>query len=348
MPVSWPYIAAALVSTVLGIERLRRLHGEQITLTQKALIVSMFAVGIGGVAYGTTSMTAEFYNVGFVVWHIAASILIGALEIIFLTLRAERVDDVLVRRAVARSAIVTLLLVIAWVEGLLDAGVASSNVIPGDRDFAAIVNLIIFPLHAIWGLAQGVRSSASRIPREFHRRPVSTIALFMVSIGLAGFIAINVILVVFLNLGQTVGMDKVLAFSPFALGVSVAGAVLLVFGERVLEEISARVELFRLKPLWVRVVELAPQKFHLNVRHLPASARLQRAYVEISDAICTLRVDLDGHPDVEAIVSALRLGEFSADPSAPTLSQALPERANRREDLELIGALAKVYRERAH
>lgn len=84
---------------------------------------------------------------------------------------------------------------------------------------------------------------------------------------------------------------------------------------------------------------------HLPNQQLSTPARLQRAYVEISDAICTLRIETDGEAlDLETLAEALHRGELSTDPGAPTLSQALPARRTRREDLELIHALARVYR----
>ncbi|GAA1490934.1 DUF6545 domain-containing protein [Brachybacterium sacelli] len=345
MTADWAYIVAALCSTVLGVERQWRLRDETVTLTQRAIVVSLFAVGIGGVAYGTMPFTAHLWNVGSLVWHIAASVLIGALEIIFLTLRSEQVDNVALRRVAIRAGLVSLLLLAAWATTLNDRPEDAIATQPGQHDFSSVVNLIIFPAHAIWGLAQGVRSSIRRIPKDFNRRPISTFALAMVATGLTGFIAINSILIIQLNLGVTSNKESILAFSPVALGVCVSGAVLLAIGERLHEELSARLQLAQLKPLWSRMIELSPHDVHLPVQHLPTPARLQRAYVEISDAICTLRLDAEDCHDLGSVVSALRRGDVSEDAMAPTLSQALPARSTRREDLELIGALAKAYRQ---
>jgi hypothetical protein len=71
---------------------------------------------------------------------------------------------------------------------------------------------------------------------------------------------------------------------------------------------------------------------------------LQRAYVEISDAICTLRIDAAGSQDLKTVAASLQRGACTEEQSSPTISEALPHRGSRREDLELINALAKEYR----
>lgn len=122
---------------------------------------------------------------------------------------------------------------------------------------------------------------------------------------------------------------------------------MLAVGERLYDEISARYQLRQLTPLWQRMIELSDQDLHLSVQNFPAPSRLQRAYVEIADAICTLRIVVDGPYDPESVSSALRRGDVTEDPTRPTLSRALPPRQTRREDLQLIMVLANTYRRTA-
>jgi len=338
------FIALGICAVALGVGRLVRLLDEPATLTQKSIVVSLFSVGLGAVAYGTRLITAPFYDIGHTVWHIAASILIGALEIVFLTLRVKDVPAGAVHRPLARSGAMTLLLLISWPIAQAEGGPTRGVDNLRDHDFPSMVSLVLFPIYVIWGLSQVVILSAHRVPRDIQRRPINTIALAMVSIGALGFIGINATTLVFLSTGRMPEIGAVLAWSPIALSASVAGALLLAVGERTYEELYARYQVSRLSPLWERLDELSGSEYHLHIRHLPAPARLQRAYVEISDAICTVRIDIDDQYDFDSIAASLRRGGTAEDTATPTLSQALPERRTRREDLEMIHALAKAYR----
>lgn len=285
------FIALGLCATVLGVARIMRLRDEVVTLTQKAILVSLFSIGIGGVAYGTRLLTTHFHDIGNTIWHMAAAVLIGALEMVFLTLRVRDVKPGQIHRVVARSGVMTSLLLISWPVAQAEDGPAQGVSTPAEHDFPSFVSLVLFPTYVIWGLSQIVILSFYRVPRDIRRRPINTIALALVSAGALGFIAINAVTAVYLNTGRIAESGDVIAYSPIALGVSVAGACLLAVGERVYEGSYARYHIFRLGPLWQRLDELSGREFHLSTRHLSAPARLQRAYVEISDAICTLRVD---------------------------------------------------------
>lgn len=340
-----PFIALGACAIALGIDRLARLRDEPATLTQKALVVSLFSIGIGAPAYGTRFITAPFYDVGNTMWHIAATVLVGALELVFLTLRIKDVPARSVHRVLARAGAMTLLLAIAWPVAQAGNGPTQGVDTLLEHDFPSLVSLLLFPIYVIWGLSQVVVFSVYRVPHDMRRRPINTIALALVSVGALGFLCINATMIVYLNTGHVSESGAVLAYSPIALGISVAGAVLLAVGERTYEELSARYQVARLSPLWKRLDELSGREYHLPTQQLSAPARLQRAYVEISDVICTLRIDMEDRYDLDSVAAKLRRGGTTGDTATPTLSQALPERKTRREDLEMIHALAKAYRQ---
>src|SRR5690625_7501667 len=95
-------VALGVCATALGVCRLSRLRDDPATLTQKAIIVSLLSTGVGALAYGTRLATAPLYDIGGAIWHMAATVLIGALEITFPTLRVKEVTPATVRR-ISRS-----------------------------------------------------------------------------------------------------------------------------------------------------------------------------------------------------------------------------------------------------
>src|SRR5699024_545691 len=101
-------------SIVLGFERLWRLRGKPVTLTQKSIVVALFSLGLAAAAYGSMPLTASFYNIGLVSWHAFVSVLIGAVEMVVLTLRTEQVSPTAVRAVLLRSGLVTTVLLITW------------------------------------------------------------------------------------------------------------------------------------------------------------------------------------------------------------------------------------------
>lgn len=340
----WPFIALSVVATFVGLERVWQLRDDSPTLTEKAILVALFSVGVAAAAYGTMELTAGFLNIGLVVWHVLAAVIIGSLEMVLLTLRTENVQPAAVRAIKLRCLTVVVLLLVSWPLGLADAPATRSIDSVASYGLSAIVSLTIFPAYIIWGLSQVVILSLRRLPADIRRRPISTLALLMIATGSAGFIWINLVMSFHLLTAQTFDREALLAPAPLFLALCVGGAVLLAAGERLHEELRARLQLRRLTPLWERMIELSSRELHLPARTLPTPARAQRAYVEISDAICTLRVSTKEKLDLVEAVEALRRGDVTDDPDAPTLSQALPPRRTRRDDIQLIHALAREYR----
>ena len=338
------FVALGVCATALGVGRLSRLRDDPATLTQKAIIVSLLSTGVGALAYGTRLATAPLYDIGGAIWHMAATVLIGALEITFLTLRVKEVKPETVRRISVTSGVICLLILTSWPAGQASGGHPQAVDSLKDHSFASLVTLLIFPIYVIWGLSQIVLLGIRRVPQDIRRRPINTLALAMVSAGALGFIGINVATAIYLNSGRAGESEAAIAFSPIALGAALVGAALLATGERIYEEAYARYHIFRLGPLWRRLDELSGGEFSLPSRTLSTPARLQRAYVEISDAICTLRVDTGSRYDLNSVAASLHRGDTTDDRSTRTLSRALPERRTRREDLEAIHALAKAYR----
>ncbi|MFV0426161.1 MAG: DUF6545 domain-containing protein [Beutenbergiaceae bacterium] len=109
--------------------------------------------------------------------------------------------------------------------------------------------------------------------------------------------------------------------------------------------VPARWQLRRLRPLWTRMIELASTDLHLAVENLSTAAKVQRACVEISDAICSLRMPPGLGRDFTELALALRRGIVSSDEQAPLLSDLLPPRKHPREDLAVIHSLARECRE---
>ena len=341
---NWPFVAISVVAAGITAGRLWSQRDKSTTTTHKAILVSLFSIVIGALAYGTRSAFDQFLLVGDVLWHICACTLIGALEIISMMLRDEQVESRKLRSVTIRTSTIIILMIVAWPAYLENPAATTGVPSMQDHDLASFTYLIAFPVFCIWGLFRIATVGWGRILTDLRRRPINTIAMAVISAGIFGFIWVNVTLMIYQNTGQSAELSNVLKWSPLFLSVSVTGTAVLVFGERVYDEIVAWYELRRLTPLWRRLIELSEQDLHMSVNNLATPVKLQRAYVEISDAICTVRPLVDGPCTVDSTVEALREEAVSDDPQTPTLSQAFPERKTRREDLELISRLASEYR----
>lgn len=341
---NWPFVAISVVAAGITAGRLWSQRDRSATTTHKAILVSLFSIVIGALAYGTRSAVDQFLMVGDVIWHICACTLIGALEIISMMLRDEQVDSKKLRSVAIRTSAIIVLMIVAWPTYLENPDATSGVLNMQDHDLASFTYLVAFPVFCIWGMFRIATVGWGRILSDLRRRPINTIAMTVISAGIFGFIWVNATLMIYLNTGQSAELPNILKWSPAFLSVSVTGTAVLVFGERIYDEIVARHELRRLTPLWRRLIELSKHDLHMPVNNLATPVKLQRAYVEISDAICTVRPHVDGPYTVDSTVEALREGAVSDDPRTPTLSQAFPERNTRREDLELISWLASEYR----
>lgn len=343
-----PFLVLSGISFILGFERLFRFRTQQATLTHKTFLVLMFALGVAAAAYGTMPLTAQFHNIGLGTWRTLSAVLIGALEIIILVLRSPQVDPAAVRRVIWRSGIVTTVLVVTYIFGFADAPPITDISQSAPKNAAVIVHLAVFGAYIMWGLASIIFLCVQRVPKEIRRRTIHALALVLVTAGCAGFLGINAVASSSLVLGFDINVAILYAPAPVFVGLWVAGGVLLAVGERIYEELASRYMLSRLKPLWDRTIQLMPEDSHLNLRRLPAAARLQRAYVELSDAICTLRIDDTEHLDLKTVAEKLHRGEVATEraaPTLPTISKTLPPRRTRRKDLELIHDLARAYRQ---
>ncbi|WP_284982404.1 hypothetical protein [Arthrobacter sp. efr-133-TYG-118] len=341
--VNWVFIALAGVSFFLAIERTVRLKDQRETVNHQAMSVALLTLGIAATAYGTMTLTASFFNFGLAMWHGLLGILIGALEVIVLTLRFEQIPPLTLRRALVRSGLVTLVLFATWPLGFAWAPPISALTKIDPLNPAVAFHIAVFHLYIIWGLLQLLRLSFSRVPGEFGRRPISAVALVMVGFGCAGFIWVNAVLggSVLIGIHQDVAIIR--APTGIFLSLCVGGAALLGFGERAWAAIVTRYRLWQLGKLWEVSVHLSSSELRLRMQ-LPASARTQRAYIEISDALSTLRVDTERQLTVKEVAALLIHGETTEDRLAPTISQALPPRSTRLEDLQMIHALAKECR----
>ncbi|WP_394941154.1 hypothetical protein [Psychromicrobium sp. YIM B11713] len=341
--VNWIFIALAVVSLFLAVERTVRLKDQRETVNHQAMSVTLLTIGVAASAYGTMTLTASFYNFGLAMWHGLLGILIGALEVIVLTLRFEQIPRLTLRLALVRSGLVTLVLFATWPLGFAWAPPISDLTKIDPLNPAVVLHIAVFHLYIIWGLFQLLRLSFSRVPREFGRRPISAVALVMVGFGCAGFIWVNSVLggSVLIGIHQNVAIIR--DPTGIFLSLCVGGAALLGFGERAWAAIVTRYRLWQLGKLWEVSGHLSSSELQLRMQ-LPASARMQRAYIEISDALSTLRVDTKHQLTVQEVAVLLIHGETTDDRLAPTISQALPPRSTRLEDLHMIHTLAKECR----
>lgn len=342
------FLVLAVCSFAVAFERMWRFRGDPATLTHKTFLVALFTLGVAAVAYGTMPLTADFYNIGLGTWHTLVGILVGTLEMLALLLRNEKVSPAAVRAIQIRSGLVTIVLFVTYLFGFADAPPLMDLSESAPRNGFLLVHLVVFPAYVVWGLMNIIDLCRRRFFKDLRRRPVSAVAFLMVAAGCAGFVAINILINVAMIFQVEVDLDIVFAPTPIYVALWIFGCGLLAIGDRAYEETVSLFALARLKPLWFRVIEFLPEESHLPVRHLPASARLQRAYVEISDAICTLRVDAGCRVDVDEAAVYLRGGNVTTDPSAPTLSEALPPRKGRKEDIQLVHSLARAYRKSKH
>src|SRR5690625_1292177 len=340
----WILFGLGLLFLALGAERVWRLRRQPATVTKSSINAVLFSVGLAGPAYSFVTADSALYPFTQALWHLMVCVLIGALELTFLSLRIQHVPRRAIARIIIQSAAVAALLLATQADALRRNIPSQGIEHVSDHDATTIVYLVVFPAYVIWGLSQPVFGNIPRIRRDLRRRPINTIALLLVTTGIAGFIIINATVSVFLNVGRGELKQAVIDMSPAPLFICGMGAALLAVGERMYDEITARVELLRVAPLWQRAIDLSEHELHLSVSHLSTPARLQRAYVEISDALCTIRLRIEGRPSVDSVVAALQQGSVTDDPSVPTVSQALPERTTRAEDLRLINALAITYR----
>ncbi|MDP9904747.1 hypothetical protein [Arthrobacter bambusae] len=341
--VNWIFLVLAAFSLFLAVERTLRLKEHRATVNHRAMNVALITLGVAASAYGTMMLTAAFYNFGLALWHGLLGILIGALEVIVLTLRFEQIPLRTLRRAQLRSGLVTLVLFSTWPSGFAWAPPISDLTKIDPPNPAVIFHIAVFHLYIIWGLLQLLRVTFSRVPREFGRRPISAIALIMVGLGCIGFIGVNVDLGGSILIGVHQEVAVIRAPTGTFLGLCVGGAGLLGFGERIWTAIIARYRLWQLSRLWEISVKLSTAELRFLMQ-LPATAKMQRAYIEISDALSTLRIDTDRQLTVKEVAALLLRGETTEDRSAPTVSQALPPRTTRLEDLHMIHALARECR----
>lgn len=341
--VNWPFILLALGSIVLVVERTWRLRHEQKNLNQVAMNTALITLAVAATAYGTMYLTQPFYNIGLATWHGLLGPLIGALEVVVLTLRYEQVPRSAVRAALVRSGLVTVVLFVTWPLGFATAGPIGDLAKVSPLNLPVLVHIAVFHLYIIWGLLQLAVLTFSRVRSEFSRRPISALALMLVGLGCAGFIWVNVVLGASVLMGVRQDVEAVRAPTAAFLGLCVGGAALLGFGERLWTAAMARYRLWQLKRLWELAVELSPTEIQRRLQ-LPPTARMQRAYIEISDALSTLRIQTDRELEVDEVAAALIRGETTMDRSAPTVSHALPARKTRLEDLMMIHALADACR----
>jgi len=341
---NWALLALGVCSLALGAERAWRLRDEASTLAQRSINVALFSVGLAASAYAYSMTGSVYYPFAQAIWYVTVCVLIGCLELTFLALRVENVARKHIWRISIQSVAIAMALLAMLPEALERRIVTRGVDTLWEHDLASIVYLVMFPAYVIWGLLQPVHLSIPRIYRDMRRRPINTAALLLVTIGIGWFAAINAMLAILLNTGHGDLKPSITAYSPLALAVCVTGAALLAVGERLYEEVTAHLQLKRMAPLWHRMLELSNHDFHLPDEHLSTPARLQRSYVEISDAICSLRLDIKAPPTLASVVMALKRGAITDDPAVPTLSRAFPQRTTRREDLELIWALANAYR----
>lgn len=338
------FVGLGALSFIGAMLRIRSHRGKPATLYHAALVSVLLLIGATAVVYGTMEFTDGFYNIGLGLWHALLSMTIGGLEVVALAMRSERVPPGALGRTVARSVAVTTTLLATWIIGFAHQPPIYSLGIDAERNPAVMVHMVVFTGYIVWGLLRILALCVRQLKRDWGRRPVSMVASLMIFAGCAGFIWVNVAVNTALVLGLWVDMPWIYGPTPLYLSIILAGALLLALGDRLYDEVVARYRLRRMNALWDRMMELMPLDLHLDSSKLGTPARLQRAYVEISDAMCMLRVERGTRTGPEGIAELLFWGEVVEDQQAPTVSQALPERRTRREDLEAIHALADAYR----
>lgn len=345
-PIDWRIFTVGVAALLLGLGRLWQLRNRTATLSGKAIIVAQLSLGMLCIAYGTVGVTAPYLNVGMAFWTAVSGPLIGSLEILVLTLRTEQVPPAAVRRVLLRAGFVTAFLLATWLPAFAFTGPTDINFVRPPINPALVAHELVFHGYVIWGLSQTVVLAVQRVPQDIRRRPTYGVALLIIGIAAIGFALMNVLIPYYLFAGRNeTAMNTVIAPNVVFLASFVIGSGLLAVGERVQDEIVARYRLGQLRHIWARTIELSTFDLRLAT-HLPAPDQLQRAYVEIMDALCTLRVETETSLTVEQAADILRQGAITDDPTAPTISEALPIRRTRQEDLTLVHTLAKSYRHR--
>lgn len=340
----WLYVGFGVVSLVLAVERLWRFRRQPVTLNHVGFTITLCALSLAAIAYGTMGLTSAYWNVGLGVWHALVAVLIGGVELLMLTLRHESFKPRWVRVIAWRCAIVTCVLVATWLIGFAQAGPIYDLSQSAPRNPATIIHLIVFPAYIVWGLLKIVLLSIERVRVDWGRRSISVVALLMICGGAVGFIWLNVIITIYLFIDRDFSTAELYTGIPVYLTLCLGGAALLAGGERLYDELSARYRLRKLRPLWMEMLDQLPEDLHLEDHRMNSTAQLQRAYVEISDAMCLLRLDTEELLSVSEVARRLRQGDLSEQPEDPTISQALPPRRTRRSDLEMIHRLADAFR----
>jgi hypothetical protein len=326
---NWFLIGLGIAALILTLERFRRLRTRPSTLSDKAILTAMFFLGWLCIGYATGPITRNFYNIGLAVWHSFVPILIGSLEMIVLTLRVEDVPRRAVRRIMLTAGLASAILLGTWLPGFAFVGPVQRLTTIRPWNLALTIHLAVFHGYAIWGCVQFVVLALIRVPRDFKRRPTYATALFLTGIGAAGFAWMNVMIIYHVLTDDSErAISSVIGLNVIFLGTFVLGCALLAVGERIYDNLTARWRLHGLQQLWERVIELSIYDLRL-ASHLPAPAQVQRAYVEILDALDTLRVDTTAQLTVDQVADILRSGAVTDDELAPTISQVLPRRASR-------------------
>lgn len=339
----WRYLVMGLCAIGLGLVRLRRGHRWPRNTTQKAIITGLMATGVAAVSYSsmaTLNPLGPLKNSDLALWHSLLGILIGSLEVLTLTLRTEQVHRWQVRRIMIRSGLVAATLAATWPFGF--SSVVLDDLSAAPRNPALIMHLVVFHAYLLWGLCGVVVLAVLRFPTGPRRRPLNALALAGMGAGCAGFASVNAQVGWRLLTEREPEVGAVMSPTPFYLALVIASFVVLGFGNRVHEALVAMRDLRTLAPLSRRLTELSDLDLRLDVA-LPLAARRQRAYAEISDALCTLRIAATTPGTIAVIAHCIWQGNVSTSRGAPTISDVLPRRATRSEDLALIHALAQAY-----
>src|SRR5699024_6555319 len=114
----WILFGLGLLFLALGAERVWRLRRQPATVTKSSINAVLFSVGVARPSYSFVIADCTSFPCAEALWHVIVCDLIGALELMFLSLRIQHVAWRAIARSILQSAAVVALLLSTQADAL--------------------------------------------------------------------------------------------------------------------------------------------------------------------------------------------------------------------------------------
>lgn len=280
-------------------------------------------------------------NLAILLDHVCAIVGGTSVRIYMVTLRHDQVPRRAVGRELALGGTVILAALVSWLEAPIHAREVPDLAIlpPGP---ALLSFGCVFYLYLALTAAEVSRVSLLQMRPTPREDPTRRLGLGLTAVADALGAAVLLMWTARFAAHATAGLDfPVLAtlgafLVPFSLVGIALGAVMFLIGPVVHDRFRVRRLITELEPLWLRLRQMHPQLAlrSSDQRLQDSTVRLERAMIEIQDALGVTRVRMtgrDSYVDVAAsILTPATVGPFAADVLPPATSRAEEESSLRR------------------